>query len=170
MRIGLGIPGRPELPSSAVVPGWLSDVLSLGPPAGGGPGNITTGINFTVSSPQNCTGIRACWSSINAVAIPVTLSLWHVGPNYLIASEVVTVLNGVIQTTGAFGSHLLSPGNSYAVSTYNPSLYDGYIANPFSLPRSYPLYDVLNAYSYELTYGANYLSSNAYCAYVEPVL
>jgi hypothetical protein len=170
LRVGLGIPGRPKSAQPGLAPGWLADVLSLGPPGGGGAGNFTTGINFVPVGPRVCTGVRACWGSINVGTIPVELSLWNVNTGALIATETVNVVSGIVQTTAAFGSHTIVPTDNYAVSTRNPSLYNGYVANGYFMPRSYPKYTVGSSYAF--TPGFNYpiIANNSVCAFVEPIL
>ena len=176
MRIGIGIPNTPRTKSVPSVPGWLTDVLALPNPIPGtlvSP-DITSGMNFTVLSPQTCGGIRASWFSANVGSINVTLTLWQTFPISLkIAEETVTVTSGIVQTTGAFGTHNLSVGD-YAVSTHNTTGGSGYsnglVIRPFGLPVAYPKYTVFWSYSYDTGYNANTVPFNSFCAYVEPVM
>ena len=172
MRIGLGIPGTPKVPASGLPPGWLADVLSLGPPGSGGVGNFSTGINISLNGAQVCSGIRACWSSVNVSPIPVELTLWDLDPFAfgVVATESVSVVSGVIQTTGAFGSHSLNASHPYAVAMYNPSLYNGFIANAYSLPRVYTKYNVVNSYVYAGGFYGPSTANNTVCSFVEPIL
>ena len=176
MRIGIGIPNTPRTKSVPSVPGWLTDVLALPNPI---PGtlltpDVTTGINFTILSAQTCGGIRASWLSSNVGPINVTLTLWQTFPVMLkIAEETVSVTSGIVQTTGAFGTHILSVGD-YAVSTHNSigasGYSNGYVARTFSLPVAYPKYTVFWSYSYDNGYNPNTIQFNSVCSYVEPVM
>jgi hypothetical protein len=161
--------------SPPVVPGWLSDVLALPNPVSGAlvTPDVTSGMNFTILSPQTCTGIRASWLSANGGPLSVTLTLWQTLPIIQkIAEETVTVTSGIVQTTGAFGTHNLAVGD-YAVSTYNGTggsgYSNGYVPRTFSLPVAYPNYTVFWSYSYSNGYNANTNASNSVCAYVEPL-
>lgn len=162
--------------SPAPAPGWLSDVLALPNPVSGTllTPDVTSGMNFTVLSPQTCNGIRASWLSTNVGPISVTLTLWQTFPISLkIAEETVTVTSGIVQTTGAFGTHNLAVGD-YAVSTHNGTggsgYSNGYVARTFNLPVAYPNYTVFWSYSYANGYDANSNQFNSVCAYVEPLI
>ena len=171
MRIGIGIPSTPRKQAAPVVPGWLADVLSLGAPAGGAAGNYSTGINFLPVGTVTCVGIRAFWGSINVASIPLVLTLWDLDPFAfgVVATESVSVVAGVVQTTGAFGSHTLNPSHLYAAAMYNSSISNGYVSNGYSLPRVYSKYSVVNSYAYSGGFYGPTTANNTVCSFVEPL-
>jgi Domain of unknown function (DUF4082) len=103
------------------VPGWLDTWIAAGPPGALITlyGAYTTGIKFTATSGATCNGIRFWWGT-GAGPVSVKVALWRVSDGTEIASETIPNVTGGAfhQTTGTFGSHLLTLGQEYVVSTY----------------------------------------------------
>lgn len=158
-----------------VVPGWISTLSAVHPPPIGpvntAYGSYTTGIRFTYTGTNPCKGIRFLFGS-GFPAAPVTATLWDDLTMLAIASEVVP---GVLpdsdnQTTVAFGTHILTPGQSYSVTTY---FVGGYNAQVTPVPP--PALPVLTEYTVTQSYvsqpGYGYPAGTAagFGFYVEPL-
>jgi len=128
-----------------LVPGWLDTWIAASPPGAllTAYGAYTTGVKFTATSGAYCNGVRFWWGT-GAGPVSVKAALWRVFDGSLVASELISGVTGgaFYQTTGAFGSHLLTVGLDYIVSTYYGGGYNTATALTLSLPQSFPNYDV----------------------------
>ena len=157
-----------------LLPGWLDYYIAQYPPSGliTQFGTFTTGILFTATSGGSCNGVRFWWGT-GVGPVSVKAALWRVIDGALIASETIpNVAGGAFhQTTGSFGSHSMTVGLNYIVSTYFSGGYNTVNSlSQIQLPQSFQnKYDVIGGFM--AAAGDNFPGSGPQFAgtYVEPL-